>query len=107
MRAGQLTQRVEWLRRTIESNKYNEQREVYTPMGELRADVSPSNGNIALEYERETSTQTLQMSVRHYNDMRITDRIKWNNSLWEVVNVIPDNKIMRKVLTLKLVEDEI
>lgn len=107
MRAGQLTQRVEWLRRTIETNKYNEQREVYTLMGVLRADIAPSNGNVALEMEREVSTQSLQMSVRHYNDIRITDRMRWNGSLWEVANVIPDTKIMRKLLTLNLVENEV
>lgn len=107
MRAGQLTQRVEWFRRTIETNKYNEQREVYTLMGELRADIAPSNGNVALEMEREVSTQSLQMSVRHYNDVRIADRMRWNGSLWEVANVIPDTKIMRKLLTLNLVENEV
>lgn len=106
MRAGQLTQRVEWFRRTIQNNKYNEQREVYVSMGELRADVALSNGKVYVGYERELSNQSLQMSVRHYNDVRITDRFRWNNSMWEVDNVIPDAKIMRKLLTLKLVEDE-
>lgn len=107
MRAGQLTQRVEWFRRTIQNNKYNEQREVYVSMGELRADVAPSNGKVYVGYERELANQSLQMSVRHYNDVRITDRFRWNNSMWEVDNVIPDAKIMRKLLTLKLVEDEV
>lgn len=105
MRAGQLTQQVEWYRRIVEVNEYNEQRERYSLLGTLRADVTPSNGGVSLSMEREWSTQTIQMSVRHYNDIRLADRFKWNNSTWEVVNVIIDAKIMRKVLTLRLVDD--
>lgn len=107
MRAGQLTQRVEWYRRTIKVNEYNEQREEYSLLGALRADITQGSGTMSVLMEREWSTQSLQMSVRHYNDVHLTDRFRYNGNLYEVTNVIIDAKVMRKLITLRLIDDEI
>ena len=104
MRAGQLTEKVLWLKRKITVNAYNEQEENFDVMGELCAEVQVSSNSLQLKIEREVELQTLTAVVRSYNNIQIADRVEWRGNTYDVASVLPDRKLNRLILTLKLIE---
>lgn len=104
MRAGQLNEIITLYKRVITLNEYNEQKEDYVEYIKVRADVQPSSSALQMQIERETEVQTVVASVRSYVQVAHADRVKWRDNMYDVSAIMPDRKLNRLVLTLKLAD---
>ena len=105
MRAGQLNELVTLMERTESTNEYNEKVYYYAGRGKIRADISVSKGSTAVQTDREVAVQSMECSVRIYNNVKIGDRIMYNGELWQIESVVIDRRLQRKILTLTLANE--
>ena len=104
MRAGQLNEIITLYKRVMTTNEYNEQNLNFVESIKVRADVQPSSSSLQMQIDRETEVQTVAASVRSYVQVAHADRAKWRDNMYDITAIMPDRKLNRLVLTLRLAD---
>jgi len=105
MRAGLLKERIEIKTAILTRNEYGEQTTEWQTKYTTRARLIHTNGG-RVEYNDEVFyAQTKTFEIRDYVPVDDFDRIVWNNKEYRILDIEPDEKQMKKIIRVELVND--
>lgn len=103
MKAGQLRYLIEIWRKTATTSEFNEEVEDYKMLRKCRADVVWKIGKTEILAESEINRQNVELRLRKYVDVVITDRIVLDGVTYEVISTVPDERLQMKVIIAEVV----
>jgi SPP1 family predicted phage head-tail adaptor len=87
MQAGRLDRRVVILRRTLSRDDYGEQVETFDPLETVWAQKLDVTGRELFSAQRPIGEGTTRFRVRWRNDLTITDRLSYDSSEYDIVQI--------------------
>lgn len=105
MQAGFLNNIIEFEKRIVTSNVYNEQYVDYVKCSACRAQVIYNNGNRAIENNEMVVNYSPTFVIRQYHDINETMRIKFNGKYYRIISIVPNNKLQNKTILTELINE--
>lgn len=94
MNAGTLTEIISVFRPVVEEGKYGPKKTVYVPyINKTKARIKWNNGARTNENNEILYSYNISFVVRGYHVIDEYMRIKWNNKMYRILNVIPDKHL--------------
>lgn len=105
MNAGMLTEKIEIFRKRIVVNDYSEEVEEWERICTTRAGLKHKSGGVTVEGKEITSMYTKEFLMWYYVNIDEFDRIKWENKLYNVLDITPNKENNNKTVTVELVNE--
>lgn len=103
MQAGQLKHIIEFEKRELITNEFNEQMIEYNKCLTTKAQVEFSDGSRAVENNEIVFNYSPVFNIRYYHNVNETMRIKFNNQYYRIVSIQPFKEYQYKRIITELI----
>lgn len=103
MRAGILNEVIKVLKLEQSTNDFGEAFDMYMPICETRAQVTPMSGGRTDENHEVFYAHTYKFIVRRYVKIDDFDRILWRGKQYRILNIDDDRILNQKIINAELV----
>nr|DAY94681.1 MAG TPA: Putative head tail adaptor [Caudoviricetes sp.] len=105
MQAGLLKDIIEFEKRELITNEFNEQMIEYKPCLITKAQVIYSDGSRAIENDEIVVNYSPVFNIRYYHNVNETMRIKFNNQYYRIVSIQPFKQYQYKKIITELINE--
>jgi head-tail adaptor len=105
MRAGLLKENIEIWQKSLTTNDYGEETEIWSLKYSTKARLVHNGGSRVIENEEVFFSHTKTFEVRDYVPVDDYDRIVWNNKKYRILNIEPDRTQMKLTIKAELIDD--
>lgn len=105
MRAGLLKYPIIVERSHIHKDEFGAENTIWECHIRTRAQVDWKGGDNIIENDERVFTRSLTFIVRHYHDIRETDRIIWKAEKYRILHIEPRKKEQRQIITAELINE--
>lgn len=105
MRAGLLKENIEIWQKSLTTNDYGEETEIWSLKYSTKARLVHNGGSRVIENEGVFFSHTKTFEVRDYVPVDDYDRIVWNNKKYRILNIEPDRTQMKLTIKAELIDD--
>ena len=105
MRAGLLKENIEIWQKSLTTNDYGEETEIWSLKYSTKARLVHNGGSRVIENEEVFFSHTKTFEVRDYVPVDDYDRIVWNNKKYRILNIEPDRTQMKLTIKTELIDD--
>ena len=105
MQAGLLNNVIEFEKRELITNEFNEQMIEYNKCLTTKAQVEYSSGSRAVENNEIVFNYSPIFNIRYYHNVNETMRIKFNNQYYRIVSIQPFRQYQYKRIITELINE--
>lgn len=105
MQAGLLRDIIEFEKRELITNEFNEQMIEYKPCLITKAQVIYSSGTRSIENNEMVVNYNPVFVIRYYHAINETMRIKFNNHYYRIVSIEPQKQYQQKRIITELINE--
>lgn len=105
MQAGLLKERISIWKSTIILNDFGEETTEWEESCRTRARLIHNSNTRTIENDEIIYPAVKTFEVRYYVDVNEFDRIQWNNRMYSIIDITPDQDIRKQTIRCQLINE--